>query len=226
MSLFRGLIEGKLEEEWKSAFEKLFGRACTIPSGLCVTCWNCSLFGALEVGKGGTFARIRYFDTWSVESADDCIASSQVEGGMGIGNTVNEDLREDRDSASYHLYEYVKPGTHFPFITIIESPTALDVAGYIQAVRMADLHGYGKYNANHGKFETTFLAVAPGMPRFSLLTLLEKANGKAYSVEEGFTTGEFQFDAPEGSVIKGHESILTLGDELTTEFEKYLQVIR
>ncbi|MFC4769539.1 hypothetical protein [Effusibacillus consociatus] len=226
MSVFRGLIEGTLEEEWKSAFEKLFGRACTIPSGLCVTCWNCSLFGALEAGKGGTFARIRYFDTWSVESTEQCVASLQSEEGMGIGNTVSEDLRGERDSASYHLYEYVKAGTHFPFITIIESPTALDIAGYIQAVRMADLHGYGKYNANHGKFETTFLAVAPGMPRFSVLTLLEEANGDGSAIEKGFKNGKFQYDAPEGAVIKGHESIVSLGDELKGEFEQYIQMIR
>ncbi|HEU4964481.1 MAG TPA: type I-D CRISPR-associated protein Csc2 [Bacilli bacterium] len=224
MSLFRGLAEKKLETEWHEAFKTLFDKTCTIPGGLCVTCWNCSLFGALEAGKGGTFARIRYFDTWSYEDAQDCIASLQSDEGMGIGNTVNEDLREERGSDSYHLYEYVKAGTHFPFITVIESPTALDVAGYIQAVRMADLHGYGKYNANHGKFDTKFLAVAPGMPRFSILSMLEK--GSAESIEQDFENGTFRFDAPEGSVVQGHDAVLQLGDVLQEEFAQYVSLMQ
>jgi hypothetical protein len=224
MSLFRGLVSETMEDEWQPAFEKLFGKTCTIPGGLCVTCWNCSLFGALEAGKGGTFARIRYFDTWSFEGAEECIASIESEEGMGIGNTVSEDLREERGSDSYHMYEYVKAGTHFPFITVIESPTALDVAGYIQTVRMADLHGYGKYNANHGKFDTKFLAVAPGMPRFSILTLLEQDH--VDSIERGFENGTFRFDAPEGSVVLGHDEVLKLGDALTDEFANYVKLIQ
>lgn len=226
MSLFRGLIEGKIGEEWEKAFKDLFGKACVIPSGLCVTCWNCSLFGAMEAGKGGTFARIRYFDTWSVESTEKCVASIQSEEGMGIGNTVHEDLREERGSDSYHLYEYVKAGTHFPFITIIESPTSLDVAGYIQSVRMADLHGYGKYNANHGKFDTEFLAVAPGMPRFSILTLLERANEGA-DLRNAIREGHLEFDLPEGAeAVIGHDAVLAIGNELTKEFDQYVRVLR
>ena len=224
MSLFRGLVAGETEGEWDPAFLTLFGKPCTIPGGLCVTCWNCSLFGAMEAGKGGTFARVRYFDTWSFEGADECIASMQSDRGMGIGNTVSEDLREERGSDSYHQYEYVKAGTHFPFITVIESPTALDVAGYIQAVRMADLHGYGKYSANHGKFDTKFLAVAPGMPRFSVLTLLEQAD--VASIEKDFKDGRFGFDAPEGSVVAGHDDVLALGDELHMEFANYIKLIQ
>jgi hypothetical protein len=227
MSLYRELIEKTIEKEWNLAFEELYGKACTIPSGLCVTCWNCSLFGALEAGKGGTFSRIRYFDTWSFESTDECVASIQSGEGMGIGNTVSEDLREERGADSYHLYEYVKPGTHFPFITIIESPTSLDLAGYIQSVRMADLHGYGKYSANHGKFETTFLAVAPGMPRFSILTMLENVEGDVIKgLERKFTDGTFAFDAPEHSVILGHNEILSIGHELEKEFADYVKIVR
>jgi len=225
MSLFRELMEAHHENTtWQESFTELYNKACTIPSGLCVTCWNCSLFGALEAGKGGTFARVRYFDTWSLEATSQCVASLQSTEGMGIGNTVDEDIKKERGADSYHLYEYVKAGTHFPFITIIESPTALDLAGYIQAVRKADLHGYGKYNANHGKFETEFLAVAPGMPRFSILTMLEMAGG-AKGIREGIKNRSLRFDAEE-SVVLGHEEIVALGDALKVEFDNYLKVLR
>jgi CRISPR type I-D-associated protein Csc2 len=196
MALFREVVEhyqqeqkkdelkGKPEEEqktiltnfkpdWRSFFSEKFGKECTIPNGLCIACWNCSLFGGLEAGKGATFSRIRYFDTFSVEDAAECIQTDDSPEQMAIGNTVGEDLSVERGEASFHRYEYVKPGTRFPFITIIESPTLLDVAGYLAAVRLADQHGYGKYSANHGKFETQLLAVATGYPRFSALDMLK-----------------------------------------------------
>lgn len=158
--------------DWQTFFMEKFGKSCTIPDGLCVACWNCSLFGGMEAGKGATFSRIRYFDTFSVEDAAECIQSDDSPEGMAIGNTVGEDLSVERGEASFHRYEYVKAGTRFPFITIIESPTLLDVAGYLAAVKLADQHGYGKYSANHGKFETEFLAVSTGYPLFSVLDLL------------------------------------------------------
>lgn len=158
--------------DWRSFFSEKFGKECTIPDGLCIACWNCSLFGGLEAGKGATFSRIRYFDTFSVEDAAECIQTDDSPEQMAIGNTVGEDLSVERGEASFHRYEYVKPGTRFPFITIIESPTLLDVAGYLAAVKRADQHGYGKYSANHGKFETQFLAVSTGYPLFSVLNML------------------------------------------------------
>lgn len=159
-------------QDWQTFFTEKFGKPCTIPDGLCVACWNCSLFGGMEAGKGATFSRIRYFDTFSVEDAAECVQSDDSPEGMAIGNTVGEDLNIERGEASFHRYEYVKAGTRFPFITIIESPTLLDVAGYLAAVKLADQHGYGKYSANHGKFETKFLAVSTGYPLFSVLDLL------------------------------------------------------
>lgn len=159
--------------DWQSFFSSKFGKECKIPGELCIACWNCSLFGGLEAGKGATFSRIRYFDTYSIEDAVDCIQTDDSPEQMAIGNTVGEDLSVARDEASFHRYEYVKPGTRFPFITIIESPTLLDVAGYIATVKLADHHGYGKYSANHGKFKTEFLAVSTGYPLFSVLDMLE-----------------------------------------------------
>jgi|GEM_PF-699180 len=159
--------------EWRTFFSQRFGKACTIPDGLCIACWNCSLFGGLEAGKGATFSRIRYFDTFSVEDGAECIQTDDSPEQMAIGNTVGEDLSEERGEASFHRYEYVKAGTRFPFITIIESPTLLDVVGYLASIRLADQHGYGKYSANHGKFKTEVLAVSTGYPLFSVLDMLK-----------------------------------------------------
>lgn len=172
MTLFREMTEAESKKEWRQFFSDKFGKECTIPDGLCIACWNCSLFGGLEAGKGATFSRIRYFDTFSVEDAAECIQTDDSPEQMAIGNTVGEDLSVERGEASFHRYEYVKAGTRFPFITIIESPTLLDVAGYLAAVQRADQHGYGKYSANHGKFKTEFLAVSTGYPLFSVLDML------------------------------------------------------
>jgi CRISPR type I-D-associated protein Csc2 len=195
MTLFRGMVEAQQKADnqkadWRAFFAAHFGTkpedACMIPDKLCLACWNCSLFGGLEsqVKKAGTFSRLRYFDTFSVEDAAECVQTDDSPEQMAIGNVVYEDLvregeEKTRGAESFHRYEYVKAGTHFPFITILESPTLLDVAGYLTAVKLADQHGYGKYSANHGKFQTEILAVSTGYPLFSvldMLTWLEKAD--------------------------------------------------
>ena len=148
------LFKQNEENSWETFFEDQFGAVCKLPDNLCLACWNCSLFGGLSPGKGATFSRVRYFDTFSIEDAAMCVQTDDSPEEMAIGNTVGEDLSEERGEASFHRYEYVKAGTRFPFITIIESPTLLDVVSYIASVRLADQHGYGKYSANNGKFKT------------------------------------------------------------------------
>lgn len=219
MSLFREMVQQKTGSSWEDYFQSHFDKPCTIPDALCIACWNCSLFGGLEAGKGATFSRIRYFDTYSVEDAVDCIAMEGSEEGMGIGNQVYEDVNKGRGAETYHLYEYVKAGTRFPFITIIESPTLLDVVGYLHTVRRADEHGYGKYSANHGKFDTEFLVVATGYPRFSVLDMLKWADEG--TLESRFDERKVHFDDLSGSVALFGEEIEALAGKLTEAFEEY-----
>jgi len=223
MGLFRQLVEQKTGNGWEGYFQSHFDRPCTIPDSLCVACWNCSLFGALEPGKGATFSRIRYFDTYSIEDAADCIAMEGTEEGMGIGNQVYEDVDKTRGAETYHLYEYVKAGTCFPFITIIEGPTLLDVAGYLHAVRRADEHGYGKYSANHGKFDTRFLVVATGYPRFSVLDMLQWADEG--TLESRFANRAVRFDDLNGSMALYGGEIETLADQLNDAFGEYFEAL-
>lgn len=223
MNLFRELVEQRAKADWREYFRAKFDRECTIPDNLCIACWNCSLFGGLEAGKGATFSRIRYFDTYSMEDAADCIAMEGSEEGMGIGNQVYEDVNEARGAETYHLYEYVKAGTRFPFITIIESPTLLDVVGYLHAVRRADEHGYGKYSANHGKFDTRFLAVATGYPRFSVLDMLHWADEG--TLESRFADREVRFDGLNGSAGLFAEEIGVLAGRLEEAFDEYYQTL-
>ena len=222
MSLFRELVEQK-GQGWQDYFKAKFDKDCTIPDGLCIACWNCSLFGGLEAGKGATFSRARYFDTYSVEDTGDCVAMEGSEEGMGIGNQVYEDVNKSRGSETYHLYEYVKAGTHFPFITIIESPTLLDVAGYLHAVRRADEHGYGKYSANHGKFDTEFLAVATGYPRFSVLDMLKWA--EAGTLKGLFDNHAVKFDDLNGSVALFGKEIDEVAGKLQEAFDEYYEAL-
>jgi CRISPR type I-D-associated protein Csc2 len=222
MALFREVLQAGQEQDWQTFFSDKFGKACTIPDGLCVACWNCSLFGGMEAGKGATFSRIRYFDTFSVEDAAECIQSDDSPEGMAIGNTVSEDLSVERGEASFHRYEYVRAGTRFPFITIIESPTLLDIAGYLAAVKLADQHGYGKYSANHGKFETQFLAVSTGYPLFSVLNLLTWLENGALADPQG----KLHFEAAVGEPVTlfGNE-IETVRDALGEQFTAYLAAL-
>ncbi len=224
MSLFREMMERKAKKEWQETFAAHFDKPCVIPDELCLACWNCSLFGGLEAGKGATFSRIRYFDTYSIEDALDCVASESSDEGMGIGNTVFEDINKPRTAETYHLYEYVKAGTRFPFITIIESPTLLDVVGYLHAVRRADAHGYGKYSANHGKFDTKFLAVATGYPRFSVLDMLTWA--EKGELEKQFADGKVQFDSLEKAVgLFEANEIEKLAEHLSKAFDAYYDAL-
>lgn len=223
MNLFRELVEHKSGNGWVDYFKHVYGKECTIPDNLCIACWNCSLFGGLEAGTGATFSRIRYFDTYSLEDATDCVAMEGSEEGMGIGNQVYEDVNKTRGAETYHLYEYVKAGTCFPFITVIESPTLLDVAGYLHAVRRADQHGYGKYSANHGKFDTRFLVVATGYPRFSVLDMLRWADEG--NLEERFTNKDVCFDDLNGSAAIFGEEVETLAGQLKDAFDQYFQAL-
>jgi CRISPR type I-D-associated protein Csc2 len=224
MTLFRELIEAQSNgsqdqnQNWRAFFSNRFGKECTIPDGLCIACWNCSLFGGLEAGKGATFSRIRYFDTFSVEDAGECIQTDDSPEQMAIGNTVGEDLSLERGEASFHRYEYVKAGTRFPFITIIESPTLLDVAGYLTAIKLADQHGYGKYSANHGKFETKFFAVSTGYPLFSVLNMLNWLEKNELEKPDD----KLKFEAAVGQPISLFgEDVLEIQQKLSESFKAY-----
>lgn len=232
MALFRELIENTVQNsDWKTFFTAKFDTPCIIPDGLCIACWNCALFGGLDAGgQRATFSRIRYFDTYSVEDTLESVAMMESEEGMGIGNQIYEDMVTDktgkgrgRGAETYHLYEYVKAGTRFPFIAIIESPTLLDVAGYLHAVRRADAHGYGKYSANHGKFDTQFLAVATGYPHFSVLDMLKWSDEG--NLENRFSNGQIEFDAlAEATVLTG-EAIDQLAGKLSEAFNGYIDAL-
>ncbi len=227
MSLFRELAELESNGAWDDFFKGRFGRECIIPNHLCIACWNCTLFGGLETGRDatGTFSRIRYFDTYSVEDGADCIATEGSEEGMGIGNQVYEDLKEARTAATYHLYEYVKTGTTFPFLVIIESPTLLDVAGYLATIRRADGHGYGKYSASHGKFSTRILAVATGYPRFSVLDMLTWAGEGNGALVRRFDEQSVRFDSLQKSIALFGGEIEDLETMLRPEFVAYAQAL-
>jgi hypothetical protein len=223
MALFRELAEQQSGLDWLAFWKAKFGAdsGATIPDKLCLADWNTALFGGLDAGNMAVFSRIRYFDTFSVQDTADCVGSAENEE-MGIGNQVYEDLSQARGSETYHLYEYVKAGTKFPFITMIEAPTLLDVAAMIQAIRRADNHGYGKYSANHGKFNTEFLMVATGYPRFSVLDMLEAAE---QSNGTQFLPTNPQFDALQGSIALTQAEIDVVADLLVPEFAKYAEAL-
>jgi len=232
MAMFREMIEdnsndGKNKRKFTEIFEEKFGRVCYIPDQLCITCWNCSLFGGLRAGESAAFSRIRYFDTYSIEGAETCIAMDGSEEGMGIGNQVYEDLQKQRGAETYHQYEYVKVGTHFPFIVIIENPTLLDVAGYLKTVEIADNHGYGKYSVNHGKFSTQILAISSGFPKFSVLDMLGWGTGGIDKLITKFSNGSVKFETNKGDPVSLFgDDIVAVKNELVSEFKAYCDSLK
>ncbi|MCP4417054.1 MAG: type I-D CRISPR-associated protein Csc2, partial [Chloroflexi bacterium] len=107
-----------------------------------------------------------------------------------------------------------------PFMTLIESPTLLDVASMLHTIRRSDSHGYGKYSANHGKFSTSFLAVAIGYPRFSVLDMLRQANNGKNLLPENP-----QFDSLQESVVLQGNDIEDLANKLSEAFTAYVQAL-
>lgn len=153
---------------------------CEIPHELCLRCPNCTLFGGLRPGtQFALLARARYQDSFSLEPTRLCVANEESDAGdmgidgMAIGNTQMERLEAKRSSSSFFYYEYVRPGAHFPFVLTLLDPSILDVAGILTAIEFAAMTGYGSYSSNQGKFRTHVLALGTGMPRFSVLDMLE-----------------------------------------------------
>lgn len=157
---------------------------CELPHLLCLRCPNCTLFGGLRPGSQfALLARARYQDSFSLEPTRLCVANEESDSGdmgvdgMAIGNTQSERLHSARSSSSFFYYEYVRPGTHFPFVLTILDPSVLDVAGTLAAIDLASVTGYGSYSSNQGKFRTHLLGLAIGLPRFSVLDMIDWTRG-------------------------------------------------
>lgn len=215
-------IDGAEMDELNTLWNKYFDEdECIIPGDLCIKCPNCSLFGGWDNSSGDkTFSRVRSFDTYSIQTDEDCIVTDESVQGMKIGNQVAED-NSDAGSANFHYYETVKPGVYFPFIVMIERATLFDVASYLKAIRWADNHGYGKYSARNGKFTTDIWAVANGHPKFSILDILEKAN----EVDEIKLDNYKELLKFEGRTIYDNDKIEELENKFEEEFEKYFEAL-
>lgn len=220
-----------LKDKWK----ELFDNECIIPHNLCINCPNCSLFGGWNNNTSAkTFSRVRNFDTYSIQTDDYCIVTDESVKGMKIGNQVKEDATS-ADSSNFHYYETVKPGVYFPFIVMIERATLFDVASYIKAFRWADNHGYGKYSARNGKFQTDIWAVANGHPKFSILDILEKAEKVDEIIFDNFKD---LLDFEGETLLKGSKemekdkenkkeinSIEEIENKFEEEFKKYFKLL-
>ncbi len=211
------------EKDYNKKWNALFNNECIIPHKLCIACPNCSLFGGWNSGNNNkTFSRARSFDTYSIQKDDSCIINDESVAGMKIGNQVKEDATS-ADSSNFHYYETVKPGVYFPFIVMIERATLLDVASYLKAIRWADNHGYGKYSARNGKFQSEIWAVANGHPKFSVLDILESAEDiDAIRYDNFKELLEFEGEV----LLKSNEnSIGELENKFAEEFEKYFDLL-
>ncbi|PRX21208.1 CRISPR type I-D-associated protein Csc2 [Orenia metallireducens] len=204
-------------DDFNKQWKVLFGNECIIPQSLCIACPNCSLFGGWNSNSGKkNFSRVRSFDTYSIQTDDDCIVNDEAINGMKIGNQVAEDSSK-ATSSNFHYYETVKAGVYFPFIVMIERATLFDVASYLKAIRWADNHGYGKYSARNGKFQTRIWAIGNGHPKFSVLDILEQAK----EIDEIKVDNFKELIKFEGNSIYENSEIEELEDKFEGEFKKY-----
>ena len=112
----------------------------------------------------------------------------------------------------------------FHSLLIIESPTLLDVVGYLTSVKLADQHGYGKYSANNGKFKTEFLAMATGYPIFSVLDMLEWEWGEGNNLSTLTENLKFENVTNEPLVLLDDE-IAVLQTQLDEAFNAYVEAL-
>jgi len=230
MKMLRKEIEHLWRKSWKDVWKENFEIECEIPNNLCTTCPNCSLFGALNTDKNlAWYSKSRYFDTYSIEPASTCIASKESEEGMGLGNQVYESPEEARGAETFFYYEYVKPNTHFPFITIIMEPTELDVSGYLIAASLADKQGFGQYSAVQGKFDSKILGASFGYPKFSVLDMLnwvkegEEEGKDCYTRIAKKLTVDMFLCEEKNSVFLGEDLNTFIGERRT--FEKFRSLL-
>ncbi|TDX59023.1 type I-D CRISPR-associated protein Cas7/Csc2 [Orenia marismortui] len=216
------------EDDFNEKWKKIFGWNCIIPNDLCISCPNCSLFGGWNsdskaeknnLSKSSkTFSRVRSFDTYSIQSGNECIITDESINGMKIGNQVAED-NSKATASNFHYYETVKAGVYFPFIVMIERATLFDVASYLKAIRWADNHGYGKYSARNGKFQTKIWAIGNGNPKFSILDILEQAK----EIDEIKVDNFKELIKFEGNTIYEDSKIEELEDEFDEQFKEYFE---
>jgi len=136
------------------------GYRCVVPDNLCGTCVSCFQFGSLNPDKGiAVKSRTNIVSSYSLQDSTEAISEDEEFHIMVHSDLRMEALPEEERRASIYTTEVIKPGTVFPFLVYIYSPSQFDVISYLKAHLLSDLRGYGSYSAIRGQMKSEFTAI-------------------------------------------------------------------
>ncbi|RMG37488.1 MAG: hypothetical protein D6732_06700 [Methanobacteriota archaeon] len=158
--------EKSLDDRMKKQLS--FVKTCRKSEYLCGNCAVCVSLGSLNPGRFARRSRWFLPDMFSVEPVDDCVAGHLDFDEAGVLNTVESPSRtgmSSRSSSSFATYEYVKPGTRFPFKWMVRDPSKYDLFAFIKALNeVGQVDGIGAYSSRNGRFKVQFVAIADEAP--------------------------------------------------------------
>lgn len=164
-------IKGILRRAHREASRKIdnnynwVGDDCVFPNTPCTRCVDCYDYGALLPSENlQTNSRVRMQDLISVQSFN-----------RKISFRARHPHQEGEDPTPFQEV-VVPPGTDFIYTARIMAPTIATLAGFLWANENADKHGYGSYTSVRGECETTWLALADGLPKLSKLEAIKTAD--------------------------------------------------
>lgn len=194
------------------------GDDCAFPDAPCTECVDCYDYGSFNPDADGqpkTNARVRMHDMISVETFD-----------------RNRRFRarhpdEAGEDPTPFQEVVVPPGVNFVYSVKIFAPTLSTMAGFLWANEMADSHGYGSYTATRGEFETTWLALADGIPEFSKYDAIVAADDKpekpTVDVIEEYVTDQKPGEMPLAETVLSVDDTQTVTGELLDWFDDLQQ---
>jgi CRISPR type I-D-associated protein Csc2 len=134
---------------------------CATPDHQCMTCYNCYAYGGVIAIKNKTKAlraRIKPTTSFSIQNEYEAIIDEPEFHTMTHADLSMAQTEEQKKASIYEMV-LIKPGTVFPFIDMIFSPTHFDLAMYLETVNRADAQGYGSRSSLLGTMETEIIAV-------------------------------------------------------------------
>lgn len=156
---------------------------CATPDHQCLACYNCYAYGGMIAIKNKLEAlrsRIKPTTSFSIQSEYEAMIDEPEFHTMTHADLSMVATEEQKRASIYELM-LVKPGTIFPFIDLIFSPTQFDLAMYLETVNRADAEGYGSRSSLLGTMETEIVAISDALnvTQKELLASIEiDANGR------------------------------------------------
>lgn len=195
------LIRGILGDDYR----------CVVPDNLCGSCVNCFQFGSMNSDTNiAVKSRTNIVSSYSLQDSTEAISEDE-EFHIMVHSDLSMKAGEDAGTqagASIYTNEVINPGTVFPFLVYIYSPSEFDIVSYFKAHLLSDLRGYGSYSTIRGQVKSEFLAITKDLVLSPSVIL----NNDREQISE-MLNGD--------AAIFGDKEIKTLADEFDDLADKY-----